>query len=177
STRGRSSAASEGDKRHLLQLAFMKNIQLVAMHTNFDKTHFGKYIVEDVLGFKDYRQEGFVMYFEWEGDFYSLCQKVKERMNIKTLKFTQSLATKCKKIALVTGSGGSFMHSLEGVDCFITGDIKYHEAMEALEKGIHLIDCGHYELEAYFGDIMLPILTNKGYEAIIRNSKNPFNFM
>ncbi|WP_104721527.1 Nif3-like dinuclear metal center hexameric protein [Helicobacter mesocricetorum] len=161
----------------LIKLALKKNIQLLAMHTNFDKTHFGKYIVENILGIKEYFQEGFIMSFEWEGDFWALCQSIKDKMQIKHLKVTQSCNKNCQKIALVTGSGASFIHSLKGIDCFITGDIKYHDAMIALERGIHLIDCGHYELESYFGEILFPILTKKGYEAIITNSKNPFNFV
>ncbi|MDE5603448.1 MAG: Nif3-like dinuclear metal center hexameric protein, partial [Helicobacter sp.] len=161
----------------LIKLALKKNIQLLAMHTNFDKTHFGKYVVENVLGIKKHFQEGFIMFFEWEGDFFALCQRVKDKMGIKYLKVTQSCNKNCQKIALITGSGASFIPSLKGVDCFITGDIKYHDAMEALERGIHLIDCGHYELECYFGEILFPILTNKGYEAIIINSKNPFNLV
>lgn len=161
----------------LIKLALKKNIQLLAIHTNFDKTHFGKYVVGNILGIKEYIQEDFIVFFDWERDFFALCQRLKSKMGIKHLKVTQSYNKNCKKVALVTGSGASFIRSLKGVDCFITGDIKYHDAMEALERGIHLIDCGHYELESYFGEILFPILTKKGYEAIITHSKNPFNFV
>lgn len=161
----------------LLELAIKKNISLIAMHTNFDKTHFGKYVVEKVLGIKDFKQDNFVMHFSWDKDFESLGKHIKEKMNVKTLKVVQSKNPKCQNIALITGSGAGFIKNLKNIDCLITGDIKYHDAMEAIEKNMHLIDCGHYELERYFGEILDNILTNYGYKAIISNSQNPFKFI
>ena len=49
-----------------------------------------------------------------------------------------------KSVALTTGSGMSLLPNIKA-DCFLTGDIKYHEAMEAKARGISLIDIGHYE--------------------------------
>ena len=49
-----------------------------------------------------------------------------------------------KKIAIVTGSGMSLIDEIKA-DCFLTGDIKYHEAMEAKARGLSLIDIRHYE--------------------------------
>jgi putative NIF3 family GTP cyclohydrolase 1 type 2 len=65
-------------------------------------------------------------------------------------------------------------------DCFLTGDIKYHEAMEAKSKGISLIDIGHFESEKFFSSLMDELLQeylkkNK-LKAIITASKNPFTF-
>lgn len=160
----------------LLKIAIQKNIKLIAMHTNFDKTHFGKYVVRKLLKIDSFNQDGFVVYFSWDSNLDSLCYKLKESLKIQTLKITKS-SQNCKNIALVTGSGASFVRSLSNVDCLITGDIKYHEAMEAMERNINLIDCGHYELECYFGEILADILTNYGYKAIIFDSKNPFYFL
>lgn len=160
----------------LLKIAIQKNIKLIAMHTNFDKTNFGKYVVRKLLKIDSFNQDGFVVYFSWDSNLDSLCYKLKESLKIQTLKITKS-SQNCKNIALVTGSGASFVRSLSNVDCLITGDIKYHEAMEAMERNINLIDCGHYELECYFGEILADILTNYGYKAIILDSKNPFYFL
>ncbi len=161
----------------LLRLAILKNIQLVAMHTNFDKTHFGKYIVQEILKIQEFEQQDFVVYFQWRGTLESLCAHIKNKLSLKQLKITESQNLHCQNIALVTGSGGGFVRHLAKIDCLITGDIKYHEAMEAIMRNFHLIDCGHYELEHYFGKILLPLLTNQGYKAIILDSQNPFNFV
>ncbi len=168
---------SESYPASLLKLAIQKNIQLIAMHTNFDKTHFGKYITSEILGITEFSQEGFLVQFKWDSDFISLCDLIKEKLQIQTLKITKTQNPQCKNIALITGSGGSFVRELNQIDCLITGDIKYHEAMEGIQKNIHLIDCGHYELERYFGEILLMLLTNLGYKAIILDSKNPFSYV
>lgn len=161
----------------LLQLAIQKNIQLIAMHTNFDKTHFGEYVTREILGVQTYTKQDFLIRFVWEDSIESLCAHIKKKLHLNSLKFTESNHKNIQNVALVTGSGGSFIRNLVGIDCLITGDVKYHEAMEAQALGINVMDCGHYELECYFGEILSPILTNYGYKAIILDSQNPFNFV
>ncbi|MBX7490297.1 Nif3-like dinuclear metal center hexameric protein [Helicobacter turcicus] len=161
----------------LLECAIKKEIQLIAMHTNFDKTHFGDYVVREKLGIRTYEKENFAVRFLWNDSIDSLLKHIKEKFTIPFLKFTQGNFKKPQRVALITGSGGSFVGELSEMDCLITGDVKYHEAMEAQALGINIIDCGHYELECYFGEILSQILTNHGYKAIISNSQNPFNFV
>jgi dinuclear metal center YbgI/SA1388 family protein len=50
------------------------------------------------------------------------------------------------KVAIVGGSGGDeFDNVLKcGCDTFITADLKYHLFLEAKERGINLIDAGHF---------------------------------
>ena len=50
------------------------------------------------------------------------------------------------KVAIVGGSGGDeFDNALKcGCDTFITADLKYHTFLEAKERGINLIDAGHF---------------------------------
>ncbi|MDD6055435.1 MAG: Nif3-like dinuclear metal center hexameric protein [Helicobacter sp.] len=161
---------------NLLEIALKKNISLIAIHTNFDKTHFGEFVVKEILRIPHFSQDDFIMNFAWDSSFEALCKHCKNSFNARILKATKA-KEECKNIALVTGSGASFIKNLKNIDCLITGDVKYHDAMEALSVGISLIDCGHYELESYFGKILLPFLTNVGYKAIILPSQNPFIFI
>lgn len=54
-----------------------------------------------------------------------------------------------QRVALCTGSGGSLLERAISADsdCFITGDIKYHDAQRAIEAGMALIDIGHFASE------------------------------
>jgi putative NIF3 family GTP cyclohydrolase 1 type 2 len=79
-------------------------------------------------------------------------------------------------VALTTGSGGSLIKSINA-ECFLTGDIKYHDAMEAKSINLSLIDIGHFESERFFAEILLKHLKNLGLEAIISSSKNPFTYI
>ncbi|MGE4271272.1 MAG: Nif3-like dinuclear metal center hexameric protein [Desulfitobacterium sp.] len=51
-----------------------------------------------------------------------------------------------RKVAIVNGSGGSFIPKalFNGVDLLITGDVDHHEALDALEAGLSIIDMGHF---------------------------------
>ena len=42
-----------------------------------------------------------------------------------------------------------------GADVFITGDFKYHNALDAYEKGLNIVDIGHYEAEHFFYEIII----------------------
>ncbi|ACB84800.1 Nif3-like dinuclear metal center hexameric protein [Natranaerobius thermophilus] len=52
-------------------------------------------------------------------------------------------------VAVCGGSGGKMVEKALklGVDAFITGDIKYHDALRAEQEGLFLIDAGHRETE------------------------------
>jgi putative NIF3 family GTP cyclohydrolase 1 type 2 len=59
-------------------------------------------------------------------------------------------------------------------DCFLTGDIKYHDAVKAMSQGLMMVDIGHYESERFFGEVMGDVLKNLPVLAIITPSENPF---
>ena len=152
-----------------------KNISLIAMHTNFDKTHLNEYFSKKVLGF-DGESKDFVFYVNVEMDFSELVDYVKNKMNLEHLKVVKA-KEKIKKIAITTGAGMSLLDFIKA-DCFLTGDIKYHEAMDAKARGVSLIDIGHYESERYFVDCLYEILNNRlDCEVIKTNSYNPFNLI
>ena len=54
-----------------------------------------------------------------------------------------------KKVAVCGGSGAGFIHkaAFAGADVLLTGDVKYHEAQDALAAGIAVIDGGHFATE------------------------------
>jgi len=45
---------------NLIELMIKKDISLIAMHTNFDKTHLNRYVFEKVLGFKLENESDFI---------------------------------------------------------------------------------------------------------------------
>lgn len=162
----------------LLKELIKKDICLISMHTNIDKTHLNKYVTEDILGFKVDNSKEFISYCDVNMNFDELVKLVSAKLDLKIAK-----VVKCndfiKKIAIVTGAGMSLIDEVKA-DCFLTGDIKYHDAMEAKARGLSLIDIGHYESERYFSTLLEGLLSeylkkNK-LKAIITASKNPFEF-
>jgi dinuclear metal center YbgI/SA1388 family protein len=55
------------------------------------------------------------------------------------------------KVAMLGGSGMEYYSAARasGADCFITGDIRYHDFYRAAHDGILLIDAGHAETERF----------------------------
>ena len=160
---------------NLLEVMVKKNLSLIAMHTNFDKTHLNTYVFEKVLGFKKESQEDFVCLStgEWSKD--ELLALLKEKLGLKVLKVV-SPKQKISSIALTTGAGASLMDEVDA-DCFLTGDIKYHDAMKAMSQNLMMVDIGHYESEQFFAQILKGELENLGVLGIITQSQNPFKII
>ena len=162
----------------LLQKLIKKDIALISMHTNIDKTHLNKYVVSEVLGLKLENTDEFISYASVNMEFNDLVKYISKKLNLKTTK-TVRCNDFIKNVAIVTGSGMSLINEVKA-DCFLTGDIKYHDAMEAKARGISLIDIRHYESERFFSNLLEGLLSEylkkNELTAIITASKNPFEF-
>jgi dinuclear metal center YbgI/SA1388 family protein len=162
----------------LLVLLIRKNIKLISMHTNIDKTHLNKYVVSKILGLKIEYTDNFICYVKLNKSFDSLNKKIVKKLNLKFNKYLKCNNT-VKTLAIATGSAMSLLSEIKA-DCFLTGDIKYHDAVEAKARHISLIDIGHYESEYYFATLMKNLikkyLIKNEIKAIIVNSKNPFSY-
>ncbi len=159
----------------LLQKMMQKNISNIAMHTNFDQTHLNAYVATQVLGYEINEKEGFVAYIDVNEDFNTFAKTIAHKFGLEHIKCIKS-HERIKRVALTTGSGASLMKSIKA-DCFLTGDIKYHDAMEAKTIGLSMIDIGHFESERYFGEVLAKDLENLGISVIISSSKNPFTYI
>ena len=157
----------------LLFKMIQKNISHIAMHTNFDKTHLNEYFSKRVLGFNGI-SEDFIFYADIDMDFDELVNYVKRKMNLDYLKVVKA-KDRIKKVAITTGAGMSLL-DLVKADCFLTGDIKYHEAMDSKIRGISLIDITHYHSEKYFVDALFEVLS-LDIEVEKINSDDPFNLI
>ena len=160
---------------NLIQKMIRKNISNIAMHTNFDQTHLNDYVATEVLGLEIVKKDGFVAYLEVDENFESFASRVSVAFGLPHARCVKTM-DRVKTVALTTGSGCSLMRSIKA-DCFLTGDVKYHDAMEAKSINLSLIDIGHYESEQFFAQILQKHLKNLGLEVIIASSENPFTYI
>ena len=160
---------------NLIQKMIQKNISNIAMHTNFDQTHLNEFVATEVLGYKIAQKDGFVAYLDVDEEFDTFAKKVSSAFGLPHARCVKS-SNRVKRVALTTGSGCSLLKSIDA-DCFLTGDVKYHDAMEAKSIKLSLIDIGHFESEHFFAQILHAHLKNLGLEAIISSSKNPFTYI
>ncbi len=152
-----------------------KNCALIAAHTNYDKAVLNHYVLTQVLGFEPTSEEGFVLEFEPNMSFDNLALRVKSRLELSNLKVVRA-GEYIKTAAFCAGSGTDLIGSF-AADCFLSGDFKYHTALESYENKLSLIDITHYASERYFGASLLPHLQKNGIFAKITASHNPFEYL
>ena len=159
---------------NLIYKMVQKNISLISLHTNYDKHILNKFVAENVLKYEITDIKDFIVFMKIDMKFDDLAMDIKEKLQISNLRVVKT-KDHIQTIALCTGSGSEFASNL-GVDCFLTGDLKYHTALENFENNVSLIDINHFESERYFAESLAKILQKNKIEAIITNSINPFKY-
>ena len=94
----------------------------------------------------------------------SFRKKVSEAFDDKHVLLVDS-GKPCKKIAVINGGGGDE----EAIDCalslgadtLVTGDVKHHVAIYAMDAGINLIEPQHYTSEHFYIKILVEKLKEK----------------
>ena len=88
-------------------------------------------------------------------DFVKL---VKSVLQINTVRLGSAQKKLVRKVAVCGGAGASLWKQAlsKGADVYVTGDIKYHEALDITAAGLNFIDAGHFPTER----IILPVLYN-----------------
>ena len=154
-----------------------RDIQMYCAHTNLDKAKGGTtdtLIDELKLDVKFFETEEFVRYLELKKEITldNLLKHVK-RLSKNARYVNNNKKTYINNVAVCSGSGSEFIKDAEekGFDVFITGDLKYHTA---IDSNIIVIDMGHFESERP----VLRTLKNKlqeNVEIIYAKEKSPFN--
>lgn len=157
---------------NIVQKAIKRDISIVAMHTNFDKTHLNSAFAKR-LGFDSTVQDGFLCKEEVDVKFDDLVSQIKKTLKLDTINFIAPKTNDIKTVAFCCGSGGDLIDKINA-DVFITGDIKYHQAMLATELGLGVIDATHFASENHFAPLMQELLWQNGLDSKMLNSKNPF---
>jgi dinuclear metal center YbgI/SA1388 family protein len=70
---------------------------------------------------------------------------VKLALEVESVRVVGDLQSKVKKVAVLGGDGNKyFTHAkFKGADVYVTGDIYYHTAHDAMMEGLNMIDPGH----------------------------------
>ena len=108
-----------------------------------------------------------------------LCKLVKERLDTPAVRAAGDMIRPVSTLCVASGSCAKCIDTAieKGCDAIITGDLKYHETMDAAEKGIFIIDAGHYPTEVMVKDIFSGLLKNKGAEIVISRAADVFKFI
>ncbi len=175
--------------RRLIKL-ITNDIAYYAMHTNFDVKGMAELSaamlgltslrVLDVSVAEEDREEGIGRV----GEFMELmtlrhCANfVKAAFSLEQVKIFGNPDKVLKVAAISPGSGKSEIANAiaKGADVLITGDIGHHDGIDAVARGLCIIDAGHYGLEHIFIRYMKEYLEKRcvGVEVVAQQLTFPF---
>ena len=85
--------------------------------------------------------------------------KVRDALEIKHVRYSGDPKAKISEVAVMGGAGGeSWSRIPSGVDVYVTGDVKYHDALDSRETGLNVIDAGHHGTEKWIVPAMADYL-------------------
>lgn len=148
-----------------------KNMDIYSAHTNLDRTNGGTTdTLVKSLGLEVSEKSDFLRYVDINIDineFSKNLSKISPNFRLVNNQNKKSL----KRIAFCAGSGTDFIQEAyeNGADALVTGDVKFHTA---LESPIILFDIGHFESEILVLDVFKALL--KDIETIKAKEKSPF---
>ncbi|MBD5402953.1 Nif3-like dinuclear metal center hexameric protein [bacterium] len=154
------------------------DIDIYSAHTNLDKAKGGTTdTMIKVLGFESDNklEHEYLRFVTFDNSILldDFIQKLKEiSPNLRYV--NNKSVSEIKRIAFCAGSGSEFIKDAQqfGADCFVTGDLKFHTA---LDSNIVVVDVGHFESEI----LVLPVLKDligNNVEVVFADEKSPFNY-
>lgn len=142
-------------------IKLIKNdISVYAAHTSFDFAPLGNndYLAELLsLTSVEVYDEGVIGYVD-SMKLRDFADFVGERLEIPPtqLRIAGRADLLVRSIAVSSGAGGDFFNLAieQGADVLLTGDVKYHQAQDALSQDKAIVDAGHFGTEKFFGENM-----------------------
>lgn len=179
-----------------IETLIKNDICVISVHTNLDFTSGG---VNDTLAealsltecgnLKTYSPEGFncvlgmgkVGELQSEESAENFIRNLKQALSVDNVRLIGNQPNTVKKVAVFCGSFDGDLQSVysQNVDVLVTGDIKYHTALDAQEINLFVIDVGHFASEYLIVNKLKALLSKKfdGVEFICSNmEKDPFIF-
>ena len=127
-------------------------IAALCAHTNYDIAEGGiNDNLAEILELKNAQHidNSFIVKgeLEYEMSIDDFAEFVADKLNCRGIRYTKTDKT-LKTVAVGGGACGEETElAMQYADCFVTGDLKYHEMLDASENGWAVISAGHFETE------------------------------
>lgn len=160
-----------------IRLCIENHITVVSFHTCMDigiNESMNIWIAKE-LGLENISHDGLIVYGNMHTNTIDLCHNIIEKFDLDTVRY--NLNKNIYTIAIVGGSGMSEASDLyHHVDCFITGDTKYHDMQDALEHQLCVIDAGHF-LESIMVKKVAELLEKQGIILVKSKQKDYYHYV
>lgn len=166
-----------------IPFSFNKGIQIYSAHTNLDRTAGGttdtlisSLQLDCKLISDEHKPHQFVRGIELKDKALldNFTKILKEKLGLESLRVVNNHnKQKIKRIVFCAGSGADFIEYAKQVDAdvFVTGDVKYHTA---LDSDVIIIDVGHFESERPVLRTLEKLFKTLDIGVTIADEKSPF---
>lgn len=88
---------------------------------------------------------GKIGYLQEEMTLGQFAEHVKQSLDVKGARVVGKLGDKVRKVAVLGGDGNKYINQakFKGADVYVTGDMYYHVAHDAMMLGLNIVDPGH----------------------------------
>lgn len=167
-------------KGSALYTAVNNDIAVISAHTNFDKAENG---INDnlcrLLGLNEIKQieNSFLSAgsLDYDMSIDDFAQFVSDTLDVSGIRYTDT-EKPIRKVAVGGGACEEYAElALQYADCFVTGDMKYHQMLDFAENDMAVISAGHFETENAAFKMLMAELQNlfSDVEFYWGNQKNP----
>jgi len=178
-----SSVSPENTVSKVIITAIQNNIQIYSAHTNLDAAENGvSFQLAKKLSLQNIRipaisseERNLIRIGEFSSPktIAETVNLIKESLNLNYINLINNKnIEKISKVAVVSGSGASLIPLVKDVDLFVTGDVKYHQAIES--QDFVVADAGHYHTEVIVLETLKELLSNNGIESVIADEPLPW---
>lgn len=146
---GRISSVKSGSAVYTL---VSNDIAALCAHTNFDLADGGiNDNLASILELKEtyHIDDSFIVVGDLEHDMSidDFAEFVSEKLDSAGIRYTDTDKV-IKKVAVGGGACEEYIElAMHHADCFVTGDMKYHQMLDAQQNGYAVISAGHFETE------------------------------
>lgn len=174
----------------LLLLAIQNGISIYAAHTNLDVAPKGiNAVLAEAFSLCD------VSFIEPNPEFAEaglgvigtvepvsltdFCNRVKSVLNTPFVRVCGNGGAIISRVAIGSGSCSDLASAAKrmGADVILTGDFKYHDALDSVQEEIAIIDAGHFPTEEISKKIIADCLKPLGLEIVYSSQKDVFSVL
>ena len=162
----------------LVSESYAPQINVFCAHTNLDKAQGGTTdTLIETLGLSKHKvkiEHDFLRMIDYKTtieNFNNLLKKISPNTRV----INNNKVKELNKIAFCAGSGSEFINEAKdfGADCLVTGDLKFHTA---LDSPIVVYDIGHFESEILILPVFEKIIGN-GVKIVYADEHSPFQMI
>ncbi len=175
------------DTRTPLGILLAGDTSVISAHTNFDSAVMNDILCEKLgltpkepLAVENGVPIGYICESDKEYTAKEIAVTIKNALGNKVVRYNdfadsdEENEEKIKRIAVCSGSGGSFLSDVISKNCgaFITGDVKHDVFIDGHNAGVRIFDAGHFHTENIFCEYMRKKLSEKFPDIEVLTAEN-----